>query len=156
MAKTTKKKPGEPKRKKSTAAVVLLRVEEILRIRIDGAQFHDVREYAAENSWGVSESQLWNYIKKADNLLVDRQDSSRKRTLALHFAKRDALYARSVNAADYRTALSIIADVARLRGLYPAEKKSLDLKGGVSLGIVEQIVIAADDHEDGKTVPATG
>ena len=43
---------------KADNTTVLLRVEEVLRIRIDGAQFHDIREYAVEKAWGVSDTQL--------------------------------------------------------------------------------------------------
>ncbi len=40
------------KKPKSDAAEVAKRVEEVLRIRLDGAQFHDIVQYAAEKGWG--------------------------------------------------------------------------------------------------------
>ncbi len=48
--KTSKPKPSKakPTGTKATKAVVAQRVEEVLRIRLDGAQFWDVREYARE------------------------------------------------------------------------------------------------------------
>jgi len=55
--------PATPK--KATNAVILQRVEEVLVIRLDGAQLHDIRRYASENSWGVSDRQLERYIEKA-------------------------------------------------------------------------------------------
>ena len=36
---------------KATNAVILQRVEEVLVIRLDGAQMHDIRRYASENGW---------------------------------------------------------------------------------------------------------
>ena len=45
-------KPAE-KKPKSDAAEVAKRVEEVLRIRLDGAQFHDVVQYASEKGWGI-------------------------------------------------------------------------------------------------------
>lgn len=130
----TKKKPAKAKRKpykKSDNATIMARVEEILLIRLDGAQYHDILQYASEKQWNVTGRQVSEYIRRADNLMVERHDKSRKRALARHFAQRAALYARSVNGADYRTALSILADEARLRGLYPAEKQEHKVSGVV-------------------------
>jgi hypothetical protein len=58
----------------------------------------------------------------ADELLVERQDKSRKQVIARHLAQRQALFARALKAADYRTALAILADEAKLRGLYPEKE----------------------------------
>ena len=121
MAKGKKKPP------KADTAAVALRVEEVLRIRLDGAQFHDVVQYAAENEWGVRDRQLRTYLRRADDLLVERQDTGRRRVIARHLAQRMALYARAVNAADYRTALAVLADEAKLRGLYASDKELREL-----------------------------
>jgi hypothetical protein len=107
----------------ATQAEVAARVEEVLRIRLDGAQFHDVVQYASEKGWGVSPRQVGNYIRRADDLLVERQDHSRRRLIARHLAQRAALYARAVNAADYRTALAVLQDEAKLRGLYVSDRE---------------------------------
>ena len=92
---------------------------------MDGAAFHDCVTFAAEKGWGVSERQVGRYIAAADELLAERQDRRRRRVVGLHLARREALYACAVNAADYRTALAILSDLARLRGLYASDK---DLK----------------------------
>src|SRR5688500_8500806 len=126
MPKPKKPKPKGPKAKtspKADNAEVLRRVEEVLRIRLDGAQFHDIVQYAAEKGWGLKDRQIRTYIRRADALLVERQDTSRKRVIARHLAQRQALYARAVNAADYRTALAILADEAKLRGLYASDRE---------------------------------
>jgi len=118
----------QPKRKKSAStAEVSERVAEILRIRLDGAEFHDIEAYAASKGWNVSSRQLWRYIEKADGLLLERQDRKRRRLLARHIAQRQALYARAVNAADNRTALAILADLAKLQGLYASDKELKEL-----------------------------
>ena len=108
--------------KKSDNTELLKRVEAVLRIRLDGAQFHDIREYAVEMAWGVSDTQLRRYVQKADARLVERQDKSRKQLVARRLAQRDALFARCVNAADYRTALAILDSADKLRGLYPEKE----------------------------------
>ncbi len=111
----SEKKPA----KKADNTTIALRIEEVLRRRLDGAQFHDIVQYAAEKGWGVNDRQLWTYIRKADDLLFERQDKSRKKVIARHLAQRQALYARAVNAADLRTALSILDSECKLRGLFP-------------------------------------
>src|SRR5438094_9183986 len=107
-----KHKPGKKPKPKASEAAVALRVGEILRIRLDGAQFHDVVQYVAEKGWGLQERQVRNYIRRADDLLVEREDGSRKRTIARHLAQRQALIARPDDAADLRTALPVLADRA--------------------------------------------
>jgi hypothetical protein len=112
---------------KSDRTTVLQRIEEVLRIRLDGAQFHDIREYAVEKGWGVSDTQLRRYIQRADELLVERQDRSRKKVIARHLAQRQVLFARAVNAADYRTALAVLDSDAKLRGLFPDSREVREL-----------------------------
>jgi len=113
---------------KATNTTVAQRIEEILRIRLDGAQFHDIVQYCAEKGWGLKERQLRNYIRRADELLVERREKSRKRCLAMHLARREALYARAVNAADHRTALAVLTDLARLQSLYISPQEIRELQ----------------------------
>ncbi|HEY2909029.1 MAG TPA: hypothetical protein VGI99_02225 [Gemmataceae bacterium] len=133
---------------KSESLTVAARVEEVLRIRLDGAQFHDVVQYSAEKQWDINERQLRNYIRRADELLVKRTDRNRRRVVARHLAQRQALFARAVNAADYRTALAILADEAKLRGLYPEK----DLKELVRLAAAQAAKIEELEkrHASGK------
>jgi hypothetical protein len=121
--------------------IVAQRIEEVLRIRIDGAEFHDVVQYSSEQKWNVGERQLWKYIARADQLIVERQTKGRKKLLARHFTQRRSLYARALNAADYRTCHAILAEEAKLRGLYPDTKEVKDLvKLAQSLGMkVEEL-----------------
>jgi hypothetical protein len=64
-------------------------------MRLDGAEFHDIVRYAAEQGWNVRERQLWNYIRAADELLVGRLEKDRDKLLARHVAQRRALYAQA-------------------------------------------------------------
>ncbi len=70
---------------KPTKAEMQLRTEEILRIRLDGAEIWDVREYVreqeqekgslwelAEGDKPLSDSQLWRYIAKSDKLIAEK------------------------------------------------------------------------------------
>ena len=118
--------PEREKPAKSTNAEVKARVEEVFRLRLDGAQYHDIVQFAAENDWNVRERQIREYMARADKLLVERRDKSRQQLIALHMARRETLYARALNAADYRTALAVLCDAAKLRGLYPSDKPKSD------------------------------
>src|SRR5215510_1585403 len=105
---------------KPTRAQVEARVTEILRIRLDGAEIWDVREYVREKEqekgsvWELppdgkplSDSQLWRYMSKADKLMAESCRASRKKLLRRHLAQRRNLFAKAVRAGDYRTALAV-------------------------------------------------
>ncbi len=128
MPTTDAEPPPKQKPAKATNAVILLRVEEVLAIRLDGAQLHDIRRYASEKQWGVSDRQLERYIEWADGLLVERRQKRWSRLRAMHLARREALYARALQAADYRTALAVLQDQAKLQDLYMDEKKLRELE----------------------------
>ncbi len=151
--------PESSAKKPSTSAVVKQRVEEILRIRIDGAQFHDVVQYGTEKAWGVSERQIGKYIAAADQLLVERLEKKRKPTIARHIAQREALYARCINAADFRTALAVLADLAKLKGIYATgndvkELVKLATAQGMKIEEMERRLHAAGLNS--ATTPAAG
>jgi len=152
----TAENPGKAEStvKKSDRTTVSQRIEEVLRIRLDGAQFHDIVQYAAEKEWGVNDRQLRNYIQRADELLVERQDKSRKKVVARHLAQRQSLYARAVNAADYRTALAILDSEAKLRGLYPTANVADLLKLAVAQEErVRKLEAETNASPDGTTPP---
>jgi hypothetical protein len=109
---------------KSTRAEVCKRVEEVFKLRLGGAEFADIVQYASapEQNWGVSERQLWNYVHAADQLVKDRFDARAEHLLNRHLLQRRTLYAHAMGAGDYRTALAVLQDEAKLEGLYPPTK----------------------------------
>jgi len=109
---------------KSTKAEVARRVNEVLKLRLGGAEFPDIREYAAapEQAWGVSDTQLWRYIRAADALCKDYFDARADHLLNRHLMQRRTLYAHAMSAGDHRTALAVLKDEAELEGLYPPKK----------------------------------
>lgn len=155
---------------KPTQAIIRQRVEEILSIRLDGAQFCDVRQYVAEKQaageppWTIpeggkpmSERTLWRYIAKTDKLIAESCQESRKKLLNRHLAQRKHLYARAVNSGDIRAALSVLRDEAELRGLYPAKGIKVGGPDGEPLlPAVEEIVAALIKAERGGNVDDTG
>jgi hypothetical protein len=110
---------------KQTQVEVLKRVEEILQIRLAGAEFVDIRQHAAEKGWQISDRQLWRYIQKSDAILAESLERDREKLLNRHRAQRFALYARAMSVSDYRTALAVLKDQAQLEGLYPASSQKV-------------------------------
>jgi hypothetical protein len=110
---------------KATKAEVAKRVEETGEIRLAGAGFADIRRYAAQNGWGVSDRQLWRYIRAAGELMAKDFEEGRHKLLVRHLAQRRALYARALQIGDYRTALAVARDEAELQGLYSPRKVAL-------------------------------
>ena len=109
---------NENPKSKATPAQVAERVAEILRIRLDGAAFHNCVEFAREKDWNVSERQVGRYIEKADQALAKHQERKRSRIIAVHTARVEQLYARCVNAADLSTAARVLQDLGKLNDLY--------------------------------------
>src|SRR5215472_1590996 len=117
-----------------TKAQVQQRVGEILRIRLDGAEIWDIREYVrekeqeegsawqlAEGQTPLSDSQLWRYIAKADKEVAASCRASTKKALRRHLASRRNLYAKAVSQGDVRAALSCLDSEAKLLGLFEVE-----------------------------------
>ncbi len=138
---------------KAEALTVQRRVDELVRIRLDGAQFHDVREYVSEQQavegspWRLadgaspmSDKQLGRYVKRADTALARHGRASRCVLIYRHLARRENLYAKAVLAGDLRTALAVLADAAQLRGLYPAAKVKASVK---HTGVIAFVEVAA-------------
>jgi hypothetical protein len=120
--------PATPRRaKKSTNAVVARRVEAVLRLRIDGATFADIREYAGnptppDTPWGVSDSQLWKYVAASDEMMKEQSKTKAGAYRRLSIGRRESLYARALQAGDYRTALAVLQDLSKLCDHYTDPK----------------------------------
>jgi hypothetical protein len=114
------KNPG--RKKGSTDTVIAARVEEVLQLRLNGAEFYDLKAHAKEQGWDVTDRTLWRYSAAADDLLAESLEKDREKLLRRHLAQRRSLYARALQDGDYRTGLAILRDEADLHGLYPAKK----------------------------------
>jgi hypothetical protein len=117
---------------KSSKAEVQKRIEQIFKLRLGGAEFADILQYAAapEQNWGVKDRQLWTYIARADALMKERFDAKADHLLARHLLQRRLLYAQCMAAGAFGDALRVLQDEAKLEGLYPASKTELTGKDG--------------------------
>jgi hypothetical protein len=115
------------KTKKSSKAIVQARVAEVLKMRLAGAEFHDIVQYASETDeatsrpWNVTERQLRNYVRDSDLLLARSLEEKVKPLFNLHRAQRRDLFRQALQTGDLRTALSVLKDEAELLGLYPGK-----------------------------------
>jgi hypothetical protein len=108
--------------KRSTNAVVRQRVEEIYRLRLGGAEYHDLLQHASEQGWGVTARQVGNYIAAADKLMAERLERRAEVLLSRHLLQRRQLYAHALGAGDFRTALAVLDSEARLERLEPCPR----------------------------------
>ena len=153
---------------KATQAIIRQRVEQVMRIRLAGAEFHEIRQYAAENDaetgrpWNVSERQLWRYVSAADDLLDKYLERDKGKIFNRHIGQRRALFARAMEAGDLRTALAVAKDEAELYGIYAPKKIApTDPEGNRSYGLAEivpELQIAVDRlrQEAGGTYSGNG
>jgi hypothetical protein len=152
-----KEKRKRPGASKSEALRVAQRVEELVCIRLDGAQWWDVRQYVSEKSseagscWEVkkgeqplSERQLRRYVRRADAVIEKSIEQDRERAIKRHLARRENMYARALNAGDIRTALAVARDESELLGLYSPKKVELTGKGGGPLLFSVEDAVQAD------------
>jgi hypothetical protein len=77
---------------------------------------------APEEPWGIKDRQLWEYIRRADKLCQELIDAKADHLISRHLLQRRKLFGHTMDVGDYRTALAILQDEAKLEALYPAEK----------------------------------
>jgi hypothetical protein len=154
-----------PAMAKADKALAARRVEDILRIRLDGAEWWDVVQYVRENqsalgsAWfladgekPLSDAMIRKYQERADKLVVQSHEKSRKKLLRRHLAQRRNLYSRAVTTGELATALRCLDSEALLLGLpaqrlpRPAAGPEKDRKARLaeSLAFYEAVVARAD------------
>jgi hypothetical protein len=140
---------------KADKALSARRVREIYAIRLDGARWVDVVQFVREkeaeqdSAWCVgpdarplTEGMIRKYQQRADALLMQSDEKSRRKSFRRHLAQRRHLYSKSVLAGDYRSALAAARDEAELLGLYPAKGVAVAGRNGgpIVLNITEEVV----------------
>ena len=88
--------------------------------------------------------QIQTYIQKADALCTKLFDAKAEHLLNRHLLQRRRLYLRAIADGDYRLALSILQDEAKLENLYP----SGDGRPGVNVNNQVNTAISAAEIAD--------
>jgi len=149
--------------RKSTRSQIEARTFELLDIRLDGATFEDCRRYVAEQEqagkgpWKIPEAQkplsvrtIWRYLQRADQMVKRECSATRKKKIMWARERRNRIYSRALAAADYRTALAALIDMARLDGLYPDKDAEIRAQ-------LDELHRRLDEYESERfPPPATG
>ena len=94
---------------------------------LDGAEFAEIRQFASDSGWNVTDRQLWRYQRAAYRKVVKITERDRVGILGRHLMQRRSLYARALKANDLRTALQVLRDEAELQGLYPKKDQAANV-----------------------------
>jgi hypothetical protein len=142
---------------KSSSAETSRRVEKVFELRLGGAEFADIRQFAAapEQQWDVSDRQLWRYLAAADELVRKRFDARADYLLNRHLLQRRTLYAHAVGAGDFGTALRILDSEAKLEGLFERGLDELARQVNELQRRIEKISNGTNDDQE-PTDPAAG
>lgn len=117
--------PEQRRAPRASKAVVRERLYQIYKLRLHGKEFPDLCKYAEENNWGISRQTLWRYISDADRMCDKYFAKKASNLLSRHVMQRRLLLDKCLAGEDYRTALEVLKDEARLAGLYPAKKSEI-------------------------------
>jgi hypothetical protein len=136
------------------------RVNDILRIMLDGAQRWDLvdfvreREKEPDNAWTLAEgdeplcySQIRRYVARAKRIIADTGTGEREELLRKAIAQRENLYAKAVSQGDMRAALAILDSRDRLLRLFPSDERKPGAIGHGDLpplSVIVQMLIQAE------------
>ena len=107
---------------KSTKAEMANRLREVTKLLLAGAEFAEIRQFASERQWGITDRSIRRYMEAAYKRMADASRRDEKQLLGRHLMQRRALYARCLKQGDHRTALAVLKDEADLQGVYPPTK----------------------------------
>lgn len=118
-------------KRRATKAEVSARVDDLLRVRLLGAEARDLCDFVRQQEtekgscWELkagetplSDSQILRYAAKTDVLLAAQMEKDRGKLFARHVAQRRMLLARAMESGDLRTALAVLKDECELLELY--------------------------------------
>lgn len=107
---------------KPTKAETANRLRDVAKLMVAGAEFAEIRQFASERQWGVTDRSIRRYMEKAYKRMAEASKRDSKQLLGRHLMQRRALYARCLKQGDHRTALNVLKDEANLQGVYPPTK----------------------------------
>lgn len=110
---------------KSTKAETANRLRDVAKLMVAGAEFAEIRQFASERQWGISDRSIRRYMEKAYKRMAEASKRDSKQLLGRHLMQRRALYARCLKQGDHRTALSVLKDEADLQGVYPQRMSTI-------------------------------
>jgi len=118
-----------PKENKSTQAEMLLRIEFVTDLLLNGANYSMIRDMCTKK-WNVTSRQVDNYISMCYDQMVEDMQPVRQKNLAKALRQRDKLVLNLMSKRAYKDVLPVLTDIAKLQGLYEQiQKHELTIKG---------------------------
>lgn len=129
-------KPESEQKPHAPDIVVAARVDEFIKLILDGARMWDLREYVRHfekdptSNWTLkegfeplSDKMIREYKSRAERVILASVEKDREKLIRIGLAKRLNVYSAAAKAGDWRTALAAQRDHDELLGLYPSAKK---------------------------------
>lgn len=99
-------------------------MQELIPMRLDGMEIHDLREYATANRWNVSYSQLRRYLRRADLELAKAREKRTQLLLGRDLAVCSRRMHACIEVGNEAGAATWFQLRARLAGLFDDGKKA--------------------------------
>jgi hypothetical protein len=117
--------PTEEERKRATEAEMTRRIDTIVEMLLSGTRRSEILEFSGVQ-WHLERSQTDEYIAEATKLIKAEAAKDRDEAFDEHILIRRKLRKMAESDKDWRAALAAAQDEAKLRDLYPAEKRRLE------------------------------
>lgn len=113
------------RRARGTKIEIEARVQQVRKFLLEGKSSIDIGSYGSE-SWNLSSRQTRKYIRRAAKEISKSLEDDFICTLEFHIDARKNLLAYATHISDFKLALSILQDIAKLSGLY-VERSEIDI-----------------------------
>lgn len=114
-------------RNKANKAEMALRVEAVRGLLLTGYPTHEILRLVAEK-WGVADRTVEYYIAQARRSILEASEERKVEVVAEHIEMRRNLLRKAHEGKDYRLALDILKDEAKLLGLYAPDRVVMDFR----------------------------
>lgn len=145
--------------KKSTDAEITARVTTVYKLILNGADRHEILQYAAKMDWNVSDRSVDEYIARATAMFTERAakaaeraEEKRHERLGIAEAQLNMLFMKCVNVQDYKAALAVRRELSLLLGLHAPTRQEVTGKDGGAIRVsLKDIIGNVDDSGDSFT-----
>lgn len=93
------------------------RVAEVVQLLLERKNRTEIVTFCAEN-WGIEARQADEYISRAEKRVTAANGEALFFRVGKEILYRESLYAQAMDAQDYRLALAVRQDIAKMAGLY--------------------------------------
>ena len=122
----------------------------VLDMLLSGLKRREILINVANNeelNWNICDSQIDNYISKANKIIKEYGKLNKKKIIAKARARYEFLYKELVNVKDYKSAASIVEKDTELAGV-KIQKTELTGKNGKDLIPDRPIIVVSTQHGD--------